>query len=483
MAIKIQKSDVIWGYLGVFLYSGINILILPFILLLLPTNELGLWYTFVAIAGLATLVDFGFTTTITRNVSYAWSGANKISKTGIDNKSSTEEPNIKLFSEVLSVSKSIYLITSLLIVVLLSTIGTLYVISIVGTSMEKSYYLLAWGIFVIAIFMNVYYAFWTPTLKGVGAIKQDYQAIVISKLLQLVITVVGLLLGYKLLAVVTGYLVGTVMRRVLSKYMFNSYEGIQPYKSNIKTFRVSRSDKINTFKLMWPNAYKQGIMSISKFMTSRFSILICSAFLGLEVAAKFGLTMQLLGVLGTVATVFYNTYLPYFSQLRVKNDVISGYKYFTMSVGVQTTILVFGGLFIILLANPILELLGSQSGILPLFPSAVLYLFYFVHYNQNIFVSYIITSNKMPMYKPYVFYAVIVVIAQFITLFFYREFGIWNIILCLLIVECLYNGWRWPMYVIKDFNVSIVRFYTDAIKNITNISGRRSSYLEKKKEV
>ncbi|RCW77367.1 O-unit flippase-like protein [Saliterribacillus persicus] len=474
MAIKINKLDVMWGYLGVFLYNGINILILPFILVILPSNELGLWYTFIAIAGLAALIDFGFTTTITRNVSYAWGGATRINKTGIVRENTSEEPNIKLFSEVFSVSKLIYLISSTIILLLLSTIGTVYIISIVGNSMEKSYYLLAWGIFVIAVFMNVYYSYWTPVLKGVGAIKQDYQVLVVSKLFQLVITVIGLLLGYKLLAVVVGYLIGNVLRRVLSKYMFYSYEDIRALQGKIKVYNVSKDDKIKTFKLMWPNAYKQGAMSVSKFMTSRFSILIVSAFLGLEISANYGLTIQLLGLLGTISTVFYNTYLPYFSQLRLRDDKEKGYKYFTMAVGIQTTIIAFGGLLIIFLANPILELFGSQSTVLPLLQTFGLYVFYFVHFNQNIFVSYIVTANKMPMYKPYIIFAIVVVIAQFTTVYFFSEYGIWSIILSLLIVECIYNGWKWPVYVIKDFNVSITKFYIDSIHNIIKLVKRRN---------
>lgn len=50
----------------------------------LNTVELGLWYTFTSLYGLAMLIDFGFQTIISRNVSYLWSGANSVKVKGLN---------------------------------------------------------------------------------------------------------------------------------------------------------------------------------------------------------------------------------------------------------------------------------------------------------------------------------------------------------------------------------------------------------------
>ena len=54
--------------------QGINVILLPVILRYLNSAELGVWYTFTSLYGLAMLIDFGFQTIITRNISYLWSG-------------------------------------------------------------------------------------------------------------------------------------------------------------------------------------------------------------------------------------------------------------------------------------------------------------------------------------------------------------------------------------------------------------------------
>lgn len=467
MAIKVKKSDVLWGYIGTFLNNGINILILPFILILLPTNELGLWYTFAALGGLAALLDFGFTTTLTRNITYSWSGAKSIQKNGLVSESGNG-PNLTLFLKVFSVSKAIYLITSVLVLIVLLTLGTIYIYDIAGNKVKQEDFLLPWIIYVIAITTNIYFAYWSPVLKGIGAIKQDYQATTLGKVVQFVVCIVGLLLGFKLLAIALSYLIANIVKRLIARQMFLKHQEIQLYKQQLKSHKISVKEKINTFKSIWPNAYKQGIMSISKFITDKFSVLLVTSFLGLEMAAVYGLSMQIFGLLGTVATVLYSTFLPYFSQLRIKNDRKTAYTYFTLAVGVQTSIVLIGGLAILIFANPLLNLIGSNSNFLSIYPSIFLLIFFIIHLNQNLFVSFIITSNKMPMYRPYYLSAILLVVMQFLTVFYFNEFGIWSILIPMILVECIYNAWRWPLYVMKEFNVSFTQFYKDAVRGVTN---------------
>ena len=81
---NIGRKDVAWSYLSLLMVQGINIILLPVIIRYLNTVELGLWYTFTSLYGLAMLIDFGFQTIISRNVSYLWSGANSVKSEGFE---------------------------------------------------------------------------------------------------------------------------------------------------------------------------------------------------------------------------------------------------------------------------------------------------------------------------------------------------------------------------------------------------------------
>ena len=55
------KKDVLWNYVGTFMSMASNFLLIPLLLVFLSSEEIGLWYVFVAIAGFAQLLEFGFT--------------------------------------------------------------------------------------------------------------------------------------------------------------------------------------------------------------------------------------------------------------------------------------------------------------------------------------------------------------------------------------------------------------------------------------
>ena len=41
----------------------------------IPTEELGLWYVFLSLQGIAALFDLGFSPAVTRAAGYIWAGA------------------------------------------------------------------------------------------------------------------------------------------------------------------------------------------------------------------------------------------------------------------------------------------------------------------------------------------------------------------------------------------------------------------------
>ena len=63
---------------------GSNFLMLPMIIFYMNDSMVGLWYVFASIGTIATLFDFGFSVTFARNITYCWSGANKLKKEDVE---------------------------------------------------------------------------------------------------------------------------------------------------------------------------------------------------------------------------------------------------------------------------------------------------------------------------------------------------------------------------------------------------------------
>ena len=136
MQIKIGRKDLVWSYLGYFLQICSNVILLPLILANITSTELGLWYTFTSVGILVNLLDMGFSPTLTRNITYAWSGAKDIQKEGAEISSDNSEPNYLLLNNILYACKKINMTISLMAILVLLFAGTPYIIYVIRSDMK-----------------------------------------------------------------------------------------------------------------------------------------------------------------------------------------------------------------------------------------------------------------------------------------------------------------------------------------------------------
>ena len=81
---QISKKDVLWNYAATFLKIAASVLLLPIILRRMPTEMVGIWSVFMTITAFSTLLDFGFSPSFTRNVTYIFSGVRTLQKKGFE---------------------------------------------------------------------------------------------------------------------------------------------------------------------------------------------------------------------------------------------------------------------------------------------------------------------------------------------------------------------------------------------------------------
>lgn len=463
---RVDRSDLFWAYLSQILYSGLNIIILPVVLNKLDSAEIGLWYTFSAVGAVVSMLDFGFLSTILRNFTYAWNGADWINKEGVIENKNAITPNIELFAYVFKATRLIYFVIGIAALVLTSTVGTAYLYSLPEEGILIGSYIPAWMCYSIAIFINIYYSYWTPVLRSVGGIKQSYQITTVSKVVQMILSIIGLLLGYGLFAVAFAYLVSNLSTRILSRYAFSRIDEIRQHKSMIDSIKIKKTTFFSLLRNMWPNAWKQGVVVLSKFFQGKASILLSSSFLGLTASAMFGLTLQIFEIITTVANVMINVYAPTMGKYYVEGSKTKLYDTFTMIYGSQFLLTSIAGIFVVFFGDPLLVLIKSNSSLISTIPLLTL-LFYTVLTNSMIIAdSFIALGNRVPMYKSRIISSLIAIILQFILAVTVPSIGIWFIIIPSLIVLLSYNAWRWILYIANYFRVTFVQIHVDSVKGV-----------------
>jgi O-antigen/teichoic acid export membrane protein len=449
--IKITNKDLFWSYLGFSLNISYGLILLPFLLHYLSAKEIGLWYTFMSISSFVALLDFGFSPTLTRNVSYVWGGVKKLNKVGIgDEEIKMKKPNYKLFFEVFLVTKKIYFFISLFSLLLLLSIGSIYILNVTNDFVGNDH-IIAWVIFCFGVFLNMFFSYWTPLLRGIGAIKQGQIANIISRVVQIVITLIGLVLSFNLIGISIAYFVSGFCLRFISKYYFLCcIDKKSFFKESVEMINKNTRLK-ELFDIMWFNSWKLGLVALGAFLITQSNILICSIYFGLDVTASYGITLQLFSILTVLSSILYNVYLPelniailYKNSYRVKKILIS-------SILVNWVVFIIGSIFLVIFADLFLNFIQSSINLLPLNLLIFMAIFLFLENNHSMFSTFITSENRIPFVNSSIISGISVFLLSIISVY-YTHLGLFGLLFSQAIVQLAYNNWKWPLEVIKKYN-------------------------------
>lgn len=446
MGIQITRRDVIWSYGSYVLQTGAGFFLLPIILNKLPSEELAIWYVFLSITALVNLLDFGLQPTIMRNVSYIFSGARTLKKKGVEIQNDTLPIDYSLLKSLIKSIKRVYIIISFLIAIVMFSVGSIYVKDITNHLVNQEQIIISWYIYILSIVFNFYFYYYTPLLMGRGKIAESNQTIVMSKLTYIVVSTIGLLSGYGLIAVSIGNLLGSLVNRVTSFYYFYDKETKINLKSNY-------TKNINLLPVLWSNAYRMGLVSVGAFLITKGNTLIASKYLNLEIVAQYGLTLQVTMILSTISSIFFRTHIPKFNNYRMIDDLEGVKKDYGKSLLIMNSIYFLGALVILIAGNVILNIVGSNTMLLPETYTAIILIIIYLETNHSNCATLITTKNEVPFVKASLLSGAGVLIFGLISVK-YLELGILGLLLAQGFVQLLYNNWKWPKEAFKDMSTN-----------------------------
>ena len=457
---NIRKSDVIWNFVGTILSLSSNFIILPFILYFLDSDTIGLWNVFLSIGAIVILFDFGFNPTLARNIAYSWKGAKELYKTdGVV--SNSDQPNFFLMKKIITTTKNIYLLISSIALLFLLTLGTLYVISISNTILTN-HYVYAWIIYCLAVFMNLYYGYYTTFLRGVGAIRETNISVILSRVIQITVTVCLLFFGFDIISVAFGYLVYGFIFRYTSKKFFFHYKDIGKELKNI-TSNFDFQEVKKTFSIIWHNAWRDGLVYLSLFLSSQVSILIASTFLSLTETGIYSITVQLATAVAAISGSLYNVYQPSMQFHFIRRNLNESKELMAISMSVYIVLFILGSLATYFIGLPLIYIIKSSI----LFDTSVftlVFIYIFLLKHHSYYASFISNTNKVPYVKSYLISSFFGVILSVVFVLFLK-LGVTGLIIGQIISQAVYNNWKWPLTVYKQLDTNFVKMFKLGINN------------------
>ena len=463
IVLRLYQSAVVWTLVFALVRTGGNLLVLPLLLRKLPAENLGLWYVFLSLAGISSLVDMGFLATMSRATAYLWVGAREIRKFGPavveDSQGEDAPPNYPLLADLSKTMRVYYLVLGILITALVGIFGTIWITQKVAALPDARAILYAWLLFLLAILVNIAGAVWHPLLIGINRVRLSQQILIWGLVANYSITCVGLLAGAGLFAPVAGYLAMGLISRTMSRIAFN---GLTQAKAHAAGARWSGE----ILRALWPTAWRTGIVTLGIYATVNASTLICSAYLGLKATASFGLSMQLaLAALG-MGAAFALVKLPIIAQLHARGKVreISRIVFPRMRWFLATYLLLT--LAAVLFGEQVLrDLLHSKTPLLPTPLLIALFVVTGLEGHHGIFRELAMTAHRNPFAKPVVVSGILIII---LSCYLVPRIGLWGLILAPGIIQICFNNW-WTVLVglrsfgatIRDYSWSLLGLYPD----------------------
>ena len=439
MSVKLNSKDYIWSYIGVFVSVGSSAVMLPFILYFLDEDMYGLWSVFQSIAAITALFDFGFSTTFARNINYCWCGATELKKTGAVFAKS-DKPNFPLMKRAMTACRYVFLILSGAALLCMAGPGTFY-IRYISRGMAGWEPLIAWGLYAAAVFLNLYYGYFNSFLRGVGAISDVNRVTVLARAVQIVTTVALLACGCGIIGTGAAYLLYGFLLRVLSKRAFLRFRGIGKGLETVRE-KATRREIKDLFLVIWHNAGKEGIVTLSNYLANQACTLISPLFLSLKVTGIYSLAVQLATVLSNVAGALYNANQPVLQSAYISNDKERTRRTMSLIVVSFVGLYIIGLAAIVLIGLPLLRLIKPDST-----PSVAVMLgaglYQFVLKFRNCYTSYFSCTNRIPYVRSFLISSAAGV--GLAVLLLALGWGVWGLILSQLVSQTVYSFWYWTI--------------------------------------
>lgn len=458
MTSLVNLTDLKWGYLAQALNIGSGLLLLPFVLIFLSIEQVGLWFVFMTLGAFAYLLEFGFQPTVARNTTYVYAGARRLTAIGVPyGLKQNSSPYLPMLAELIAGSRFIYKFVAGLSALVLLGGGTFYIFTLVNNKTYLYDALIAWCLFAAGLIANLYFGYVNALLQGRGDVTLASKSLIASRCVFLFLGLACLFLGLGLVGLGAAMLFSSVVGRMLGMRYLRLNEAMS------EAIRLTNISGSSVARIMWFNASRLGIVQVNSFLIQRANVLVAASFLGLTSAASYGLTVTILMSLSAIATAVLQIRLPALIHASAVNNR-AGAKAIFGEVLLISWLLFIGGLVLIFFAgNPLLYLLTGEAMLLPAISFLTLGLVFALEMNHSIAATFLTTRNTIP----FLWGSIISGLAILgLSLWIVNEWQVWGLIAAQGIVQLAYNNWRWPMMVCKELESSWPDIFKAGLKQL-----------------
>lgn len=449
--LRLWNSAVVWSWAfnGLRLASGL--LLLP-LLIQLPDAEFGFYWVLLTLAALAPMMDLGFRDSIDRAISYAMGGSAELPAQGLPAlQTTTAAPNYSLLWKLVFSCRTLYRILAVGVFLILGCWGT-YVVSLrVHESSNPALTWVAWGLTLLGAVFEMYSGWWNAYLRGLNEVVLCSRILVVVFAVKFVLSCALLLSGVGLLSVPIASFFSSFLQRDLSKRWCLKRLTAHPKVS------ASRSEVSTLLRALWPNAWRIGLHYLSGYLTFNANTFICVKILGLAATAEYSLSIQIITICQTMASVWVMVKWPLIFQLRARREIAVLRRLLWPRIWLQVVTFVLLAAFAITCGPTLVRWLSKEKSLLPAVWLLLLAVNIFLEGQFAIWATIILTENRLPFLWPTVATNVLS-LALVLCLIYLTPLRMGALILGPMIIGCLFKYWFWMREGARSIQTHFFRF-------------------------
>lgn len=449
-----RRLDVVFGLVGTFMQVGSGLVMLPAAASMLSPPALTFWYVFLTIQTLALLIEFGFTPTLSRNFTYVLSGAQALQTEGVP-PAGKGTVNAPLLANLLRASQRLYLGMALIVFVALGVGGTAYLIALSRTTTDIAHIWTAWGVFIAALAVQTAFNWQGAIMVGADRMRENYQVFALARFLQVALSVGGLFLFHSVLTLSIAYAISVIVGVTHARLV------IRDVMKRVAHVPADTKAANGILRLILPTASKLGWVTVGEFFTNRFALFAVSLAVGAAAAAEYAVTMQVMMVILTVAQIGTSLSIPRLAAARLARDMDAMRELYAFCIVLSVTMLACASGAFIVLGEPLLRLIGSETLLPPVPVLILLAVIYTITVNAHTAMNVIVTGNQVPHLRAVLLTGAATTIGVIVVALMKGD--LFAFVAVQGVTQLAFNFWRWPLYAFRETGLTVRTLYSSAI--------------------
>lgn len=278
------------------------LIVLPLVLRKLSPEELAVWYLFGSVMALQTIADIGFAPSFSRAIAYAVSGAKSIEQSS--ESQSAGEPNWTLTEKIVGTMRPVYGRLAAAAALLLAVFGTIALQRPVSRLSDPLVGWAAWALVVAAMWVSTKANLYGAYLQGVNQVARFRRWEAITLVGASLSSVVALLCGGRLLALVAVSQVWVLVAALRDRQLARTV-----VQGRFRSFAANSIDP-TIFRQLWLRAWRSGVGIILSRGVVWSSGLIVAQYVGAAEIAAYLLALRLVQALADLASAPLYSKLP-----------------------------------------------------------------------------------------------------------------------------------------------------------------------------